>query len=309
MTGQNSLAALIARHTPREGRNETAIAELRLSRASAPGMGVPNLYEPCLCLIAQGKKQIYCGAHIYPYAPGICLIIPMSLPLSGQVVEASAARPYLGLQISLNMAAITELLPHVPQAAAKAGANKAGSEIIAAAPTDGALPDAVLRLLRLLDAPQDIAALSGLILREIYYRLLRGSQGAYLAHMAQPEGHAARITKAISLIKDRPSEPLKVSALAEQTGMSISSFHAYFKQITGFSPLQYQKHWRLMQARRRLSTHSAGIAEIAYQLGWQSASQFSREYARLFGAPPKGIRQEDNNIEINALQIRTQPSD
>jgi len=216
----------------------------------------------------------------------------------------------LGLQINLNMAAFTELLPHAPQAAAKAGANKAGSEIIAAARTDCALPDAVLRLLQLPDAPQDIAALSGLILREIYYRLLRGSQGAYLARMAQPEGHAARIAKAISLIKDRPAEPLKVSALAEQAGMIISSFHACFKQITGFLPRQYQKYGGWRKRAGACQNTAPALPRSPASFGWQSASQFSREYIHLFGISPKQDLEaaqkayKKAEIQISPLRLR-----
>jgi len=286
MTAQNELAALIARHTPNQGRNETAIAELRLSRAANAGLKIPNIYEPALCLIAQGQKQIFCGSHIYPYSPEIYLLVPMSLPLSGQIIEASPEKPYLGLQISLNMPLIAEMLPLALSRQPKA-VEPETEKIIVAAPADAALLDAVLRLVKLLDSPQDIAALSGLVLREIYYRLLRGSQGNYLARMARPDGHAARIGNAVNLIKTHLAEPLKISDLADAAHMSISAFHAGFRQITSFSPLQYQKQLRLLEGRRLIMRQCAGIAEADYQLSYQSASQFSREYSRLFGVSPK----------------------
>lgn len=284
------LKTAIAERAKGEGRNATALKRLHVSKAYGVSSKIPRIYKPCLCLIAQGAKQILAGKESYIYSPSHYLLVSAELPLVGQIIQANKDKPYFGLQIELDMREIADLMP-VP--AVKDNSPAGGA--IRQGRVDGSLLAAVARLMRLLDAPQDIAPLAPLILREIYYRLLQGEHGAYLARKAAPDGYAERIAKAADAIKEQFDMPIKVEDLAQSANMSLSSFHAHFKQVTHLSPLQYQKHLRLAEGRRLMLSGGMGAGQAAYMVGYASISQFCREYARFFGKPPKqdiaGLRQ------------------
>jgi AraC-like DNA-binding protein len=277
------LAAAVERHTRLDGVYETAVPALGLSRFSAPSDLVALVYEPCLCIVAQGVKEVLLEEETYRLDPARSLLVSVDLPVAARVVEASPGRPYLAVRLALDPAVVSELLADgtaVPRPGPPARA-------IAVTPVEPTLLDAVGRLVALLDAPQDVAPLSPLVLREITYRVLAGSQGGRLRQIASAGAPAHRIARAIRWLKDHFVEPLRVEALARQVGMSPSAFHLHFKGVTALSPLQYQKRLRLQEARRLMLGESLDAAAAGFRVGYESASQFGREYRRTFGAPPR----------------------
>jgi AraC-like DNA-binding protein len=261
---------------------ETAVPGLGLSRASAPTGLIPVVYETSLCLVAQGSKEVLCGGESLRYDATHSLLVSVDLPASTRVVEASAARPCLAVRVGLDPAVVGELLaegvsgpPPGPPARA-----------LAVTPAGPALLDAVGRLVALLDSPRDVAPLAPLVLREITYRLLAGPQGTRLRQIALAGAPAQRIAGAIRWLREHFAGPLRVEDLARRVRMSPSAFHAHFKAVTALSPLQYQKRLRLQEARRLLLGQGFDAASAAFRVGYESASQFNREYRRLFGVPP-----------------------
>src|SRR4051812_31522287 len=277
------LAGAVERHTASDGVHETAVTALRLSRFSAPSDLVALVYEPCLCLVAQGAKEVLLEEETYCLDPARSLLVSVDLPVAARVVEASPDCPYLAIRLALDPAVVGELLAD-GTATPRSGPP---SRAIAVTPAEPALLDAVGRLVALLDAPQDVAPLSPLVLREITYRVLAGPQGGRLRQIASAGAPAHRIARAIRWLKDHFAEPLQVEALARQVGMSPSAFHLHFKGVTALSPLQYQKRLRLQEARRLMLGEGLEAAEAAFCVGYESASQFGREYRRTFGAPPR----------------------
>jgi AraC-like DNA-binding protein len=279
----HQLASVIERQTGTDGNHDTAVPGLALYRASSITDHDATVYQPCLCVVAQGAKEVVVGGEPYRYDPSHSLLVSVDLPATSRVVEASPKRPCLAVRISLDLAMVGELL-------AENMANPSTSRPergLAVAPVDPRLQDAVERFVALLESPQDIRPLAPMILREITYRLLMGPQGSRLRQIASAGAPAHRISKAILFIKDHFTEPLSIESLAEHVGLSSSSLHQHFKGITAMSPLQYQKRLRLQEARRLLLGESIDAAEAAYRVGYESPSQFSREYRRMFGAPPR----------------------
>ena len=206
------------------------------------------------------------------------LIASIDLPVTGQVIEA----PCLGMTLTLDPGKLAALLVDLPPATP----GRTPAKALAVNPLEPALLDPLVRLLRLLDEPRDIAVLAPLIEREILYRLLLGPHGAMLRQLALPDSQLSQISRAIDLIRRRYDQPLRVDELARHAGMSAPSFHRHFRAVTRLSPLQFQKHLRLQEARRLLVSKNADAARVGFDVGYESASQFSREYRRLFGAPP-----------------------
>jgi AraC-like DNA-binding protein len=276
------MAQLIARFAASDGIHATAIERLILVRTSAPYKPVPVVYEPCVCIVAQGKKRVLLGEEVFVYDATTYIVTSIDLPVSGAVIEASPERPYLCLVLRLDWKELASLLVHA-DLPPPAGAPARGLYL---AKTDTPMIDAMLRLLRLLDTPEDIPTLAPLAEREILYRLLKGEEGWRLRQMVAAQGQARRIAKAIEWLKAHFSQPLRVEELAGRIGMSTSSFHEHFKLVTAMSPLQYQKQLRLQEARRLLLGDVQDAATAGHRVGYESPSQFSREYSRLFGATP-----------------------
>jgi AraC-like DNA-binding protein len=277
------LAALIERYTGGDGTHSTAFAPLVLFRASAPSEPVHSTYEPALCIVAQGSKQVLLADELYRYDPVHFLLVSVDLPIVGQVVEATAHAPYLGLRLGLDPAQIGAL---IVEADLPAPSPRSAGRALAVSRLDVALLDAMARLLRLLETPEHLRMLAPPIVREILYRLLVGEQGARLRHIALGNSQTQRIGKAIDLLKRRFAEPLRIDDLASAANMSASGLHHHFKAVTAMSPLQYQKHLRLQEARRLMLGEDLDAATAGFRVGYESPSQFSREYRRLFGAPP-----------------------
>jgi len=278
----NELATSIMRHTPKSGMAATAVPRLSLIRADRPTEPVPSVYEASLCLIAQGSKRVSLGDHSVIYDASRYLLVSVDLPLVGHVIDASAERPYLCCKIDLDLAALADLM-----LTERARGPKADLPVLAVYPGDPDLTDAACRLVKLLDRPESIATLGPLIEREILYRLLNGPHGPMLRHMAAADSHLGQVSRAIARIRRGYHEALRIDEIAAAAGMSASSLHAHFKAVTRMTPLEYQKHLRLQEARRLMLTQGASAGTAGFAVGYDSQSQFSREYSRLFGAPPR----------------------
>jgi AraC-like DNA-binding protein len=272
------LCALVERHAVGR-RMQTPIPRVIIGVSRERTGILPGLYEPMLCLVLQGAKEVTIGDRRLRYDPASYFIASMELPVSGQIVQASADQPYIAVSLALDWQTIVALLPEIP---ATADAQAASFGV---SPMTTQLLDPALRLLGLLDSPRDIPVLAPLFEREILYRMLLGPQGGVLRQIALASGRLSQIRQAIGWIRTHYDQPLRVEALAGMTGMSTASLHRHFKEATAMSPLQFQKTLRLQHARRLLiADHDA--ARAAFAVGYESASQFSREYTRLFGAPP-----------------------
>jgi len=277
------LGRLILKNSAGDGMHPVAIGGLQCIRLSAPNHELPHVYNPCVCVIVQGEKQVLLEDEIYRYAPPQFLAVSVDLPLLGQVTVASAQAPYLCLAIDLDARTIADLIAQSDDMARPRSPTARGLFV---GDLDEATLESVVRLARLLDAPRDIPVLAPLALREFHYRLLRGPYGAAVAQMAIAGSHTHKVGQVIRRMREQYAEPIRVEELASQANMSPSSFHQQFKAVTAMSPLQYQKRLRLTEARGLLLGGGTDAASVAYRVGYQSVSQFSREYARLFGAPP-----------------------
>lgn len=282
MIGVADLAALTERFTEHDGVHPTAVSGLTLYRASARSEPVAVVYEPSVCLVAQGAKWVTLGDEVRRYDPAHALLVSVDLPVTGQVIEASAGRPFLAVKVPLDLGVVGELAAAGPPEPF-GGLPERG---LAVGPSDPPLVDAAARLVALLAAPRDVPALAPLVLREIAYRLLAGPHGRRLRQMAAGDGHARRVGAAVGWLRHHFREPLRVADLARRARMSPSAFHAHFKAVTALSPVQYQKRLRLEEARRLLLGDGLDAAEAGFRVGYESPSQFSREYRRLFGTPP-----------------------
>jgi AraC-like DNA-binding protein len=266
-----------------EGSMQTPIAGLHLHRIAQPGGARSAIQTPALGLIAQGSKRVFVGGEEYGYDPLHYMVTSVDLPAVGKVTVASATEPYLGLKLDLDVEDIVELIQDEklpPVAPVDAARGMFVSKLSAT------LLDAVLRLIRLIDAPDDISMLAPLVKREILYRLLRSGQGARLRQMALQDSQTQRVAKAIRLLRENFTRSIRVETIARDVHMSVSALHHQFKAVTAMSPLQYQKQLRLQEARRLMLFADIDVAMAAHRVGYESASQFSREYSRFFGAPP-----------------------
>ena len=277
-----AMARAVERRTGADGEHVSAIPSLRLYRQSKPSEPVACLYEASLCLVLQGSKRALLGREVYRYDPANYLVVCADLALLGEVTHATAREPYLGLRIAIDPALAGELLATVPPRPEAPPARA-----LAVSALDAPLLDAVARLLALLDDAAHIPVLAPLVVREIVYRLLAGDEGGRLRQIVAAGGQGRGITNALRWLRGNYAEPLRVEELARKVGMSASTFHHHFKTVTGMSPLHYQKQLRLHEARRLLLSEKLDAGEASYRVGYESPSQFSREYRRLFGAPPR----------------------
>ncbi|WP_160723498.1 AraC family transcriptional regulator [Bacillus sp. USDA818B3_A] len=278
------LAKIIEGHTGRDGTQMTAIPALFFSRYSnntGPNYGV---HKPSLCIVVQGMKEVLLSHESFQYGPADYLVASVRLPITGQVMEASSEVPYLALKLEFTPNEILEVLREFQMGADKKENAKRGMYVSKIEPS---LLDAVTRLARLLDTPKDIKVLAPLITKEIIYRVLQGEHGAMLKQIAIEGSSTHQISDVIEHILNNYEKSFKIEELAEIANMSVSSLHRHFKEITAMSPIQFQKQLRLQEARSMLLSESADAADVAFRVGYESPSQFSREYSRMFGLPPK----------------------
>ena len=261
----------------------TDVPGLLLSRRTAPTAPASATYEPSLAVVAQGRKQANLGGTNFIFDQSRYLLTSLDLPVICNVVEASEQAPYLCFVLKLEMPAVRELLTREEIQAPEAPSHEPA---MATGETTPELLDACCRLVDLLNSPQDIPFLSGLIQREIIYRILRGPEGARLRSIATQGDQSHRTAKAIAWVKANFAKPLRVEDLANIAGMGVSTLHHHFRALTAMSPLQYQKQLRLQAARERMRMDGLDAASAAFEVGYESATQFNREYSRLFGQPP-----------------------
>jgi len=264
-----------------DGVVETAVPRVKLFRFSSPTQPLHSLHEPAICLVVQGKKRVRIGDEVLDYDSSRFLTASVDVPVIGQVIEASADKPYLCFKLEIDRVMLAAL-------ALEMGPSDAGDPApgVALSPVTHELLDAALRLLRLAETPRDIPMLAPLAERELLYRLLAGEYGARLRQLAHADSKLSQVNRAISWIKSNYREAFSIETLASEARMSSSALHLHFKQVTSLSPLQYQKQMRLQEARRLIFAEAMDAARAAHEVGYESPSQFSREYRRLFGAPP-----------------------
>lgn len=278
----HELGSLIAQYCKSDGVYQTDFPALSLIR-NTDETPIYTVYEPSICLVAQGEKLVLLGEEQYHYGPSEYFAVSVDLPISGQVIKASTDAPYLAVRLQIDAQHILELMRDMEHIPASRGELERGL-FVSHADTD--MVDAFVRLLKLIDKPEDLPILAPMIAREILYRALRGKQGNALRQMAPGAGRAAYIAEIIQHIRDTYSEPLHIDELASKVNLSPSSLYRHFRDVTMMSPVQFQKQIRLQEARNMLLNDSIQAAEVAFQVGYESPSQFNREYARMFGLPP-----------------------
>ncbi len=279
---REELVARLLRAAREDGGIEP-LPGLRLYRASAPTGLTHGVSEPAFCVVAQGSKEVFLGDERYQYDPMHYLLVTAELPVVSHVIEASRERPYLSLSLKLDPVLVSSVMVEAGHFSPRPSANVRAINVSA---LNESLLEAVVRLVRLVESPAEAPFLMPLIVREIIYRLLRGEQGERLRHIASQDGHTQRIVKAIGRLRKEFDKPLRIEEIAQELGMSISSFHHHFKAVTAMSPLQYQKQIRLQEARRLMLAEGLDAASAGFRVGYNDAAHFNREYKRLFGLSP-----------------------
>lgn len=274
------IRSLLARHAT-VGKRSVALPGVTLVASDAPTSPMNGIFEPTVALVAQGRKRVMQGNQVFEYGAGQFLVLSVELPLVGQVIKASRKEPYLAMVLSLNRAAIAALL--LETSSPSKDETPKGIAVSKASPN---LLDALVRLLRLLDHPNDVAVLRPMIEREILWRLLAGSQGAMVSQIGLADSNLSQISRAVCWIRSHYAESFHIGDLARVEGMSSSSLHRHFRVVTNMSPLQFQKQIRLQEARARLVGDTKDVATVGFDVGYDSPSQFSREYRRHFGVSP-----------------------
>ena len=293
----DTLGKSIARWTGKRDRFNTTIPGLSLHRREESSEPVSIMYEPLICVVAQGAKQVLLGDEAYVYDAQHFLITSVDLPTTVQVINASPQKPYLGLVLRLDQREMSQLMVDSKLPAPRPQQSSRG---MATGEITLPLLTTFQRLIDLLDEPKDIPILAPIIQREIFYRLLVGDQGARLRQIASAGSQSQQIARAIDWLKGNFTRPLRIEELASQVNMSTSTFHHHFRSVTAMSPLQYQKWLRLNEARRLLLAENQDATTAAFQVGYESPSQFSREYSRMFGAPP--LRDITNLRQMAAVE-------
>lgn len=299
----DELRALIDRHAPRDADAVPAIDGLLLTRAERPTGPRSGIVDPVLALVAQGAKRLTLGGRIYDYEVGQYLVVSVDLPVSGHCTRATPDRPFLGFGLRIRPARLAALLLESGTGPRASTGRRRTDDLPALAVGDASadLLDAVVRMVRLLDRPADIPVLAPMVEREILWRLITGEQGTLVRQIGLADSRLTQISRAVRFIREHYTEPLRVEDLARLSGMSASPFHRHFRAVTAMTPIQYQKHIRLQEARLRLMSSTDDIADVGYAVGYDSASQFSREYRRQFGRPPGADAARLRNAEVKAL--------
>lgn len=277
------ISHIIDKYSDKEGIANTAIDCLHFYKVTTAGVRTASVYTPCVCFIVQGSKEMTLENEVYKYSDLNYLAVSVELPATGCVVTAKPEKPYMCVQVDIDPIQISDII------------SKSGIEIVPETATDRGvfvgemdegITDSVLRLVKLLDSPQDAQFLAPLVTAELFYRLLTSPNGRRIAKLAVAGGNMQKIAEVIKNLKTNLSKSFSVEELAQMANMSQSTFHHHFKEVTAMSPLQFQKKLRLTEARRIMIAETADAASTAYRVGYESPSQFSREYSRMFGAPP-----------------------
>ena len=278
------LRAIIARFATRDQELQTPIGNLFFNRRSSPTQPLHTAQWPCFALVVQGAKSLTLGDEVYRYGVGDYLVVSLDLPVVSRVTTASRAAPHLGFGLKIDPQRLQELLARLPAPAPSATGPARGVAVQRAPPE---LLDAAVRLARLLDRPRDIPALAPLVEQELLYHLLVGPFGPRLLQLALTETPSNKVARAIAALRGEFREALRIETLASRVGMSVSSLHHHFKAVTAMTPMQYQKRLRLHEARRLMLLERVDVGTAGYRVGYQSPSQFSREYSRYYGLAPR----------------------
>ncbi|MGF0538827.1 AraC family transcriptional regulator [Agrobacterium sp. ES01] len=284
MSIARDIAEMIAQHAAKDGIHATSIPRLSLVRMSKRTEPVHTVQTPSICMIVQGRKQLMLCEQVIDYGPGKHIVISVDVPIIGQIIEATDDAPYLCLRLDLDLSVLSELVLAMDWTTTEISST--GCKAIGIGETSEELLGAAHRLVSLLDAPDDAPFLAPIIEREILYRLLKSEHAGLLRQILTPNNRLQNVNRAISWIKENFQKPLLIEHLAGEARMSASSLHEHFRQVTNMSPLQYQKQLRLQEARRLIFAHGMDAATAGRRVGYDSPSQFSREYRRQFGAPP-----------------------
>ena len=281
-TAREEIVERMSRLLPEDGKIDI-FSNLLLIRSSVPAEPVQSIYQPAFCFVAQGRKRASVGGEVFLYDPFHYLIYTVDLPVAFEIEAPSKELPYLGMSLSLDSALVASVIVESGIRIKKGDASVKAMNVSA---IEADLLDAVARLVRLAETPADGKVLAPLVIKEIIYRLLAGGQGARLAHLLTASD-TRRISKAISRLREHFNKPLKVEDIARELGMSVSGFHHHFKSVTAMSPLQFQKQIRLQEARRLMLGEDLDAASAAFRVGYEDPSYFSRDYKKIFGAPPQ----------------------
>lgn len=282
-------------HVGRNGAAATPVEGLVILRETAPTMLQYAVSKPLVALVLQGGKRVTMGSRTFDFGAGESLLITTDVPTVSQITNASRILPYYSLVLELDPTIIADLVGQIGPAPFEA------DQPLRVDPTEAKIADAALRLLRLFDRPGSLAVLGQPLSRELHYWLLSGRYGGAIRALGVTDSHAQRIARAVSLLRNHYAEPVRIEALAEAAGMSLSAFHVHFRVTTSLTPLQFQKQLRLIEARRRMLALGEAISDAAYGVGYESVPQFTREYARMFGQPPaRDIRQVRAQMNVGA---------
>ncbi|MCM3226676.1 AraC family transcriptional regulator [Terribacillus saccharophilus] len=281
---QSTLAEVINKFAPREGVCETNIPSLFFIHHTSTYGPVHRVYKPSVCIIVQGEKEILLGQERFLYGPNHYLVASVDLPVSGQILEASGSAPYLAMKLEFTPAEILEVME---EAAIHFDFGEDPKRGMYVNEIEESILDVAVRLANLLEKPEDIPVLAPLIKKEILYRVLQGKHGSALAQMAVQGSYTQRIRDVIDHIRNYYDQSFRIEELAEIAGMSVSSLHRHFREVTAMSPIQFQKQIRLQEARQLLLYEDADTTDAALRVGYESVSHFSREYARMYGFPPR----------------------
>lgn len=293
---QLELGKIIERYSEQDGVHPTAVPSLFLIRESMVTEPIARVNETSFCIIVQGEKEVLLGEEVFRYGPAHYIVASADLPVTGQVIKASPDSPYLALKLEFTPGLILEVLG---DSEIRAAQRKNAKRAMFVSKVEPPLLDSVTRLARLLENPKHIPVLAPLFTKEILYWILQGPHGESLEQMAIKGSNGERIRDVIEHILKNYEQSFKIEELAEIANMSVASLHRHFKEVTSMSPIQFQKQLRLQEARSMLLAHSNDIADIAFRVGYESQSQFSREYSRMFGCPP---REDINRMREKSAQ-------
>lgn len=284
---QSEMARAVARYVDRnEGMDSalaTPVAEVRVICSTQPRNPFRKLYRPSLCVVAQGAKRISLDDAILDYAAGSALAVSVEVPGFGSVTQATKDEPFLGLTIAFDIAILRDVLEQMPDPPRPSGERLGAFVEKLSEPVQ----DCIIRLIHLFETPEAVPILYPALKRELYYRLLTGPNGAEICKIVRSDSHTHRIADAIHLMRQDISRPLRIEDMASAARMGVSSFYQHFRTLTSMSPLQYHKQLRLLEARRLMVAEAANVTHAAFSVGYESPSQFSREYSRMFGKAPK----------------------
>jgi AraC-like DNA-binding protein len=297
---QHELGKLIERFTGQDGVHPTPIPSLFLIRESIITEPISRVNEPSFCIIVQGEKEILLGEECFRYGPGNYIVASVDLPVTGQVIKAAPDSPYFALKLEFTSSEILEVLSDTD---IQSGQRKNAKRAMFISEVEPSLLDAVFRLACLLKNPKHIPILASLYKKEILYWVLQGPHGEALEQMALEGSNAIRIRNVIEHIINNYEKSFRIEELAELANMSVASLHRHYKEVTAMSPIQFQKKLRLQEARRLLLAESSDVADVAFRVGYESQSQFSREYSRMFGFPP---RVDINRLRENYVKIKNE---